>query len=96
MIALESGFLIPLFCILAVMVFYPPLIIYLCIIANAGVFTWLILGAMLSPIVALWYYVVRKRMLSYMKVLLESKPYAWDVEKTLAEYEELLKKKRED
>ena len=91
-----DNFLIPLFSILMVMFFYPWLMIYIAVVAGAGVFTWFILAAMLSPIVALWYYVVNKRMLNYLKVLLDNELHVWDISKTLAEYEELLKKKQED
>ena len=91
-----DNFLIPLFSILMVMFFYPWLMIYVAVVAGADVFTWFILAAMLSPIVALWYYVVNKRMLNYLKVLLDNELHVWDISKTLAEYEELLKKKQED
>jgi hypothetical protein len=66
--------------------------IYVVIVTGAGVFTWLTLALMVSPYVVLWYYVVRRRMLNYVKVLLDNKPHEWDMSKTLAEYEELLKK----
>lgn len=67
--------------------------LYVALVAGAGIFTWLIFAAMLSPYVALWYYVVNKRILNYLKFLLDNKPRMWDIEKALAEYEELLKKK---
>jgi hypothetical protein len=89
-----DSFLIPLFCILAVILFYPALTVYLAIALNLGVSAWLIVGVMLSPYFALWYIVVKRRMLSYIKLLMDNKPRVWDIEKTLAEYEELLKKKR--
>jgi Flp pilus assembly protein TadB len=93
---MDSGFLIPLFSIIMVTWFYPVLMVYVALVVGAGVYSWLILAAMLSPIVALWYYVVRKRMLSSLKVLLDNKPHVWDISKTLAEYEELLKKERKN
>jgi hypothetical protein len=67
--------------------------IYVVMVAGVGVFTWLTLALMVSPYIVLWYYVVRRRMLNYIKVLLDNKPHEWDMSKTLAEYEELLKKK---
>lgn len=91
-----NSFLIPLFSVLFSIVLYPFLMFYVALVAGAGVFTWLILATMFSPYVALWYYVVNKRMLNYLKLLLDSKPHVWNINKTLAEYEELLKKKRED
>jgi uncharacterized membrane protein YfbV (UPF0208 family) len=87
-----DSFLIPLFCILAVILFYPALTIYVAMALNLGAFAWLTVATMLSPYVALWYYVVRKRVLSYIKLLMDNKPRVWDIEKTLAEYKDLLKK----
>jgi len=66
---------------------------YVALVAGAGIFTWLILAAMLSPYIALWYIVVRRRILSELEVLLDNEPHVWDISETLAEYEELLKKK---
>jgi hypothetical protein len=60
-------------------------------VAGAGMFAWLIIAVMVSPYIVLWCYVVRKRMLNHIKVLLDNKPHTWDLSKTLAEYEELLK-----
>jgi hypothetical protein len=89
-----DSFLIPLFSVLFSIMFYPVLMIYVALIAGAGVFTWLILAAMFSPYVALWYYVLRKRMLNYLKLLLDGKSHVWDVSKTVDEYVELLRKQR--
>jgi len=87
-----DSFLIPLFSVLAVILFYPALMVYVALVAGVGIFTWLMFAVMLSPYFALWYYVVRKRMLNYLKFLLDNEPHVWDISKTLAEYEELLKK----
>lgn len=87
-----DSFLIPLFSILFLIAFYPVLMIYVALVASVGVFTWLILATMISPYVVLWYYVMKKRMLNYLRFLLDNKPYVWDIEKTLVEYLELLKK----
>ena len=89
-----DSFLIPLFSILLAIVFYPILMLYVALVAGAGIFTWLIFAVMLSPYVAMWYYVVDKRMVNYLKVLMVTKPRVWDIEKALVEYVELLKKQR--
>jgi hypothetical protein len=88
-----DSFLIPLFCVLFSIIFYPVLMFYVALVAGAGIFTWLILAAMLSPYIALWYIVVRRRILSELEVLLDNDPHVWDISETLAKYEELLKKK---
>jgi hypothetical protein len=67
--------------------------LFIALVLGAGVFTWFIFAVMLSPYVGLWYYVVKKRMTNYFKLLLDQKPHEWDINKTLAEYKELLKKK---
>jgi len=91
-----DNFLIPLFSIIFSIILYPFLMIYIALVAGAGVFTWLILAAMFSPYVALWYYVVRKRTLNYLKFLLDNELYVWNISKALAEYEELLRKDGEN
>jgi len=63
------------------------------LVVHVGVFIWFIFAVMLSPFVTLLYYVDRKRTLNYLKLLLDSKPHVWDIEKVLAEYEELFRKK---
>jgi hypothetical protein len=70
--------------------------LFIALVLGAGVFTWFIFAAMLSPYVGLWYYVVKKRTLNYLKFLLDNEPHVYDREKALAEYEELLKKKRKN
>jgi hypothetical protein len=50
---------------------------------------------MLSPYVALWYYIVKRRMLNYLKFLLDSKPCVWDIEKAIVEYEKMIKKEED-
>lgn len=87
-----DSFLIPLFSILFAILFYPVLMVYVILVAGVGIFMWLILALMLSPYVVLWYYVVNKRMLNYIEFLFDNKPHVWDIERTFAEYEELLKK----
>ena len=89
-----DNFLIPLFSAIATVAFYPVLMIYVALIADAGVFTSLIFAVMLSPYIALWYYVLRRRMLSYLKYLMDNKPHEWNIEKAIAEYQELLEKKQ--
>jgi len=89
-----DSFLIPLFCVLFSIAFYPILMICVALAVSAGIYTWLIFAVMLSPYFALWYFVLKRRMLNYFKLLLESKPYEWNVEKALAEYVELLDKKQ--
>jgi hypothetical protein len=93
---MENSFLIPLFFILMSILLYPALMIYIALVAGAGMFTWLILATMLSPYVALWYYIVKRRVLLYLKFLLDNKPRVWDIEKTMKEYLELLNRRKAD
>ena len=41
-----DSFLIPLFCVLFSIMFYPVLMLVVALAVGAGVFTWLILAAM--------------------------------------------------
>jgi hypothetical protein len=91
-----DNFLIPLFSILFSITLYPLLMIYIILATDIGVFAWLMLVAMLSPVVGLWFYVVRKRTLNYLSLLFDAEPHVWNISKTLAEYEELLRKDGEN
>ena len=86
-----DNFLIPLFLCLFAIAFYPALIVYVALVVQAGFFgTCFIFAVMTSPIVVLWYYVEKQNMRNYLKLLF-AQPHIWDIEKALAEYEELLK-----
>jgi len=89
-----GNFLIPLFYMLAIIALYPLLMIYVALVAQAGFFgTCFIFAVMASPIVALWYYVEKQNMRNDMELLF-AQPHVWDINKSLEEYVELLKKKR--
>jgi len=88
-----DNFLIPLFSAIATVAFYPVLMIYVALIAGAGVFTWLIFTVMFTPFIVSWYYILRKRTLFYLKYLLDNRPHEWNIDKAIAEYQELLEKK---
>jgi len=80
---------------LAIIALYPLLMIYVALVAQAGFFgTCFIFAVMASPFVVLWYYVEKQYMRDYLKLLL-AQPHIWDISKSLEEYIELLKKKRE-
>jgi ABC-type transport system involved in cytochrome bd biosynthesis fused ATPase/permease subunit len=88
-----ENWLIPLFSILITIMVYPALMAYIIVITGLGVYSWLIIALMLSPYVALWYIVVKRRMLNEFKLLMENKPLKWDVKQTLEEYKKLLRRK---
>jgi hypothetical protein len=73
-------------------IFYPVLMIYVVLALNAGMTAWLVFALMLCPYAFSWYFVVKKRILNYLKILLDNKPFEWNIEKTLTEYEKLVKK----
>ena len=93
---MPDSFLLTLSSILLSILFYPIFMIYVALLINVGFFTWLVLLLMLSPYILVWYIVVKKRMLNQLKLLLENKPGKWDIEKSLEEYLELIKKRDEE
>jgi hypothetical protein len=66
--------------------------IYVVLALNAGMAAWLVFALMLCPYAVSWYVIVKKRILNYLKILLDNKPFEWNIEKTLTEYEKLVKK----
>jgi|YelNatPaOPRAMG01_1025707.scaffolds.fasta_scaffold06125_3 hypothetical protein len=70
--------------------------IYVVLALNVGMGAWLVFALMLCPYAFSWYVVVKKRILNYLKILLDNKPFEWNIEKTLTEYEKLLVKKEEN
>jgi len=78
----------------AYLIFYPPLIILIAIYLNVGLLSWLVIGLFLTPPTIVSYYVVKRRVENYFKLLLDVKPKEWDICKTLSEYEELLKSEK--
>lgn len=88
---LKGGFLIPLFSALLLIMFYPVLMLWIGI-HMGGSIVWIIYAVMLSPYVILWYFVIRKRISNYLKLLLNNKPFLWNLEKSLEEYQKLIQK----
>lgn len=80
-----DSFLIPLFSALFSIIFYPILMLYVAIIAGAGVFTWLILTAMVSPYIALWYCIAEKREKLHVEGLMWPSSNA-DIDQKIDEY----------
>lgn len=91
---MKGGFLIPLFSALLLIMFYPVLMLWIGI-RTGGLYVWVIYAVMLSPYVILWYFVVRKRILNYLKLLLNNKPFVWNIEKSLEEYQKLISKEED-
>jgi hypothetical protein len=74
--------------------FYPTMILLIVIRLQLGVLSWLVIGAFLAPPTVVWYVVVRRRIIKYLKLLLDSKPRPWDIEKAVREYKALLEKQK--
>jgi hypothetical protein len=74
---------------------YPPLIVYIGITTNMGVYTWLFVLTMLTPFIATWYITVKKRIINYLRLLTENKPFNWNIDKTLKEYMQLIEKDKD-
>lgn len=89
-----DNFLLPLFSVLAAILLTGVCIIYVAVVLDLGLFTWVIVMAMLSPYFVLAVKVDKKRMLNYFKVLLDDKTISWDIDKALDEYQQLLKEKQ--
>ena len=88
-----DNFLVPLFSALISIIVYPMLMLYVALIAGAGVVTWLILIIMASPYVVLWLDIVGKREKLHVEGLM--KPYSnMNIEQNIVDYVESQRKKR--
>jgi hypothetical protein len=84
--------LVKLYLELFYLLFYPALIIVICILGNFGVYSWLVISLFLAPPTLAWFIVVRRRILNYLRLLLDNKPKPWNIEKAIVEYKKLLGK----
>jgi len=73
--------------------FYPLIILFFVISIQIGVLGWLVIALFLAPPTALWYYVMKKRVTNYLRLLM-AKPRPWDIKKAIEEYVELQKKQK--
>jgi len=76
------------------LILYPIIIIYIAILLNLGLYSWIVIGLFLIPPVAAWLIILRKRAESYLATLMEKEPPKWNVEEKVEEYIELLEKER--
>jgi hypothetical protein len=84
--------LVKLYLELFYLLFYPALIIIVCVLGNFGVYSWLVIGLFLAPQTLAWFIVVRRRILNYLRLLLDNKPKPWNIEKAVEQYKRLLVK----
>jgi len=71
----------------------PSFLLWEILVVNPlGVWTWVILGVTISPFIACFYIVMRKRAVKFWNQIF-AKPKEWNIDKTLNEYEALIKKK---
>ena len=88
-----SRHILELFAELFFVFLYPFVPLFFVLSLRVGIFGWLVYALFLTPPTALWYYVMKKRAKSYLKLLMaERKP--WDVKKAVEEYVELQKTQR--
>lgn len=73
--------------------FYPVFLVLGIVTLNLGIFGWIILALSLTPPAILWYFLMKKRVENYLKLIL-AKPKPWDVKKAVDEYFELQNNKK--
>jgi len=89
-----DNLLLPLFLCALLLLLYPILVVFLAVTLNLGAYAWLVVAGMLSPFAVTWYTIERERLINYLKLLLDNKPREWNIEKTIEEYKQLLKKNK--
>ncbi len=72
---------------------YPAFLVLGIVSLQLGVLGWIVLALSLTPPTALWYFLMKKRLENYLKLLM-AKPRPWDVKKAVEEYFELQKRQK--
>lgn len=69
--------------------FYPFAIVFMTLYLNLGLLSWLVITVFLTPPALAWYVIVKRRIESYLRLLLGS-AREWNIEKSVTDYMELL------
>lgn len=69
--------------------------VMLCVAYLLHVNAWLTIAPPLVPITVAWYWVLRRRIKSYLGMLLQT-PRSWDIDEAIESYAKLLKEQREE
>jgi len=87
---IDLGYLPTLYAILLFDAFYVYFIISLVLCLSIGVWSWVVIGVCVAPIVVILDVVVKKRWLRWIQSF---EPYTVDAEKCLQEYVQFIKNK---
>src|SRR4030042_6252363 len=87
---LDLGYLPTLYAILLVEAFYAVLVISLVLYLSIGVWSWVVIGVCVSPVVIALQVAVKKRWIRWYESF---KPYTVDTEKCIQEYVHMIKRK---
>ena len=88
----EVEWFFKLYVLLLSLFFYPITIVIVTVFLRLGGLSWAVIVGFLAPPTVAWYIIVKRRVESYLKWLISSKPREWNIEKSIREYIELLKK----
>lgn len=73
---------------------YTWFIVMMCFIYPLGVLTYLLIFALFSPLLTLWYYTLKKREKNYLALLRSSR--VWNIKESVEKYVNSLKEDKED
>ena len=90
---METGYLFPLFVIIALFALYFGLMAWLAVLIGHWLWSWGIIATMLTPFFTLFIKAQRDNIKRWWKATFD-KPFAWNIEKTMTEYLDLLEKQK--
>lgn len=75
---------------------YPPFIVLLIIYLNIGIWGWAVFALFLTPPTVAWYIIMKRRVINFLKLLMETKPKRWDIKTAVEEYIALLNQEKKE
>jgi len=87
---MKGGFLLPLLFSMYFVFFYPMIILMIIFYIGGGPISWLIMGLLLAPVIAIFYFVEYYRMKGEMKRMKLENTIRRELEEVIEEYKKII------
>jgi len=90
---MKGGFLLPLLFSMYFVFFYPMIILMIIFYIGGGPISWLIIGLLLAPVIAIFYCVEYYRMKGEMERMKLEKTIRKELEEVIEEYKKIIEER---